>query len=85
MKTCCAKAVTKFAIYVVGDCHLNLQPWFQQIILEPYVLAISWSQKKSCSDFPIIKIGEKEMQMKLPPLRENLLCKSLYCVCYIDS
>jgi len=80
METCCAKAVTTFVIYVVGDCHLNLQPWFQKIILEPYVLAISWSQKKSCSDFPKIKIGEKEMQMKLPPLCENLLCKSLYCV-----
>jgi len=45
METCCAKAITAFAIYVV-DCHLNLQPWFQQIILEPYVFAISWSQKK---------------------------------------
>jgi len=71
--------------YTLLVIDLDLQPWFQQIILEPYVLAISWSQKKSCSDFLIIKIGEKEMQMKLPPLHENLLCKSLYCVCHIDS
>jgi len=41
--------------------------------------------KKVVESFLIRKIGEKEMQMKLQPVCENLLCKILYGVCHSSS
>jgi len=34
--------------------------------------------KKSYNNFLIIKVGEMEMQIKLLPVHENMLCKSRY-------
>jgi len=46
-------------------------------------LAYLGDTKKVIIIFLIIKVGEMEMQIKLPPVHGNMLCKSHYCICHI--